>query len=237
LPLAILAFLGPNPETGIIISYTWVYLWIYPLGILWRRLFLVGPNLFFNVTAGRLFQIWLRLIAFYVKLSWLMLFILVVPIITIFGLISFWCNNFGTGDVRIGTLTGLIMISTAVFLFFVMPLRFMPSCIGLCVEKNIPLRKSWPMMKGHAAHLFLTMVPLVIFSILLSIIILILLSLIIRLITDANMDPHTSPLIGDILLLLLSPFVMAIWIFPMAAMAIVYRELVPQPEHIVDVRV
>lgn len=250
IPFVIFAALTPaSNATMIIFSVLWLVLWLVPMQILWQRLFLVGPDFFLKMSAQKLLSIWLRLIGYYLGLIVVLALAAMMVFAARAGLGWLWHFAFDISDPRIENLITLVAFMVFSFLGVFVMLRLAPIPVGITVEEHISPRHSWTMVRGQTFRLWLTTFlagissMLVISSILFSIFVTIgLISVAAWAIARNGMHLDVpglreTAMLEGILNLLLSPFFSVMPALQMAVLAIIYRDLAPQPEHPVDVMV
>ena len=236
LPMAIAGIFDLRPHDLLIYYLIWDLLWLIPLGILWQRLFLVGPDLFLKVSAGQLFMIWLRLIGYYLALIVAILVIAFITKAATYGLIWLWQTGLGISNNQVQTLTTIAMTLIFLVVSLVMILRVMPTYVAVTVEEKITPRSAWMIMEGNAGRLLVTILLLVLTVMLIDFVFGAALGFTARMVRGSEM-PGLLMWGTFLISLLSSPLLMAGLALHMAAQAIVYRDLVPQPEHLVDVTV
>lgn len=239
-PYPLISFLsqGGSDTMKAVTAAFWGLLWLVPLHILWQRLFLVGPELFLKVTALQLFKMWLRLLGYYLGL-----FVAIVGTGLVFATAAFalhwvWRHALGLADPRIANAASAIEALAFVSLCLIVVMRLTPTFVGIPVDERIALRQSWLLMEGNAARLLLAILLVMVPAILVTVIAAGILGLAIQQFTGAAaVTGGLSPVAEAAVALLLSPLLTAGSALWMAILALVYRDLVPQPEHQVDLTV
>jgi hypothetical protein len=214
----------------------WMLLWLIPFAILWQRLFLVGPHLFLKVTAGSLIKMWLRLVGYYLALALILAALAILFLAASSGLVMVWQYALGATGPSLAITTAKFAAIVFALSALLIVMRLMPAFVSVALGENIPPRRSWQIMENNAGLLmlasFLVMLPV---SALGDIIV----GLMIGLINGFGPEQATTPpnLMSYFVILALSPLISAAAALQMAVMAIIYRDLVPQPEHLVDLSV
>lgn len=209
--------------------------WMPFFTILWQRLFLVGPQYFLKITPWDLIKMWLRVTAYGFKIGLVFLAGAMALLAAGFALVSLWRHFPGMTDPHLNTITSVIAVLTLILLLLAIGARFMPPLLGISVGENISLRNSWSIMEGHTAHLLITLLLLILPAVLLNGMIVVAVGFSVSAIGGTEIIQYMTPLEKEIVSLVFSPLFAVISALPIAAQAIIYRDLVPQPEHIVDV--
>jgi hypothetical protein len=237
-PLIFLLSQGSGDSTKAVVAALWGLLWLVPLHILWQRLFLVGPELFLKVSPLQLLKMWLRLVGYYLGL-----FVAIVGAGIAFAAAAFalhwvWGQALGAADPRTINVASAIEALAFVSLCLIIVMRLTPTFVGIPVDERIALRQSWLLMEGNAARLLLTILLVMVPAILVTAIVAGILGFAIAQFTGAAVvQGGLPPVVEAAVALLLSPLLTAGSALWMAVMALVYRDLVPQPEHQVDLTV
>lgn len=234
MPYLIIAAFNQNLVANPLFSFALNILWLFPLGILWQRLFLLGTNLFLKVSPGQFIEIWGQSIRFYLMLLLRYGIAAIIFFITMWGIEWLLPHALNITSPHAAIVIAMILTLAFSTISLILILHFMPTIVGITVEENTPPNKSWLMMKAHAIRLFLTIILLgspmfFLFAVIWSI-----LNFTALMITGTHLAVRPSSIETDILYILLSPLITAILVLPMAAMAIVYRDLVPRPEDLAD---
>lgn len=225
LPFIILIATAPHRHIPIK-SYN---IWLLALGILWQRLFLVGPGLFLKLAPLQFIKIALKLIAYCFILFLIFFILFMIFSVCTYGMMMLWYGGSVRGEDWL--LTAVVSVPVSSIIIAIIIARLIPTFVGICVEENIPLRKSWELVRENTSFLWL-MISLFLLSTILTGFATygLLSSFIINLISQAGFNIKIYLHEWGVASLLLSPIFFAGLALQLAVQAIAYRDLVPQPK-------
>lgn len=222
---------------GVIVLYLAMWLVISGFYILFIRLFLLGREHVFHLSARDLTVYSLRfifysIVVFLLMISTLMvlMLMLMIPmfaIAAVLGMASGPPDPQSPATVVVGTLIVLAITLGIIVLSVMAVIRFYPTFFGIAIGQKVRLREAWRSMTGYTFRTFLALlppgilmyVPAFVFSAI----------LVPRMRTDPLATYH---MMGDMwwVSLVLIPFVYLVYAWSVAILSHIYRDLWPAPE-------